>query len=103
MTGMKILLAVMAALEITDGVFTHYAAGNGMVREGNALMESLVMNGDFLLLKIIGALLCVILLGRLYRRFPGTAEGDRDGGFRLANPPSWEGGRGVIPRLPSTF
>jgi hypothetical protein len=72
-TGMKVLLGIMAALEIGDGVFTHYAAGSGMVGEGNALMESLVMNGDFLVLKIVGALLCAVLLGRLYRRFPGIA------------------------------
>lgn len=75
MTGMKILLAIMAGLEITDGVFTGFAAGNGMVGEGNALMRALVMSGDFLWLKIAGALLCAAALGLLYRRFPGTARG----------------------------
>ena len=71
---MKILLAIMAGLEITDGVFTNFAAGNGMVSEGNSLMKALVMSGDFLWLKITGALLCAAALWLLYRRFPGTAR-----------------------------
>lgn len=71
---MKLLLVLMSGLEISDGVFTDYAAGKGMVKEGNPLMESIVTNGDFILLKAAGALFCALVLWAVHRRFPTAAR-----------------------------
>lgn len=66
---MKYLLFLLGGFEIFDGVITHYLVGNGLAREANPLMESIVMEGSFLPLKVIGVLLCVFILWHLYKRF----------------------------------
>ncbi len=65
---MKYLLVLLSAFEISDGVITHFLVSNGLAREINPLMEPIVREGNFLLLKIIGVLLCVLILWRLYKR-----------------------------------
>ena len=67
---MKCLLALLSGFEISDGIVTHYLVRNGLVQEGNPLMESIVREGNFLLLKVIGVLLCVLILWVIYKRFP---------------------------------
>ncbi len=67
---MKYLLILLSGFEISDGIITHFLVRNGLAQEGNPLMESIVMEGNFLLLKIIGVLLCVPILWGVYRRFP---------------------------------
>ncbi len=67
---MKYLLTLLCGFEISDGVITHLLASNGQFREGNPLMAPIVGEGNFLLLKVVGVLLCVLVLLRLYRRFP---------------------------------
>jgi uncharacterized membrane protein YqjE len=70
---MKLLLVLMSGLEISDGVYTDFAVGKNMVEEGNSLMESLVLSGDFILFKVLGALLCSLCLWLLYKRFRRVA------------------------------
>ena len=67
---MKYLLILLSGFEISDGIITHFLVRNGLVQEGNPLVESIVMEGNFLLLKVIGVLLCVLILWGVYRRFP---------------------------------
>jgi len=67
---MKYLLILLSGFEISDGIITHFLVRNGLVREGNPLMESIVREGNFLLLKVIGVLLCVLILWGVYKRFP---------------------------------
>ena len=70
---MKYLLTLLSGFEISDGVITTFFVRNGLVQEGNPLMESIVREGNFLLLKVIGALLCVLILWGMYKRFPKVA------------------------------
>jgi uncharacterized membrane protein len=70
---MKIILIILAGFEIFDGFLTHLLVGNGMVREGNKLIETIVYEGNFLLLKIIGAFISIMALWYVYRRFPQVA------------------------------
>jgi len=70
---MKYLLTLLAGFEISDGMITHLLVKNGLVQEGNPLMESIVMEGNFLLLKVIGVLICVLILWDIYKRFPRIA------------------------------
>jgi len=70
---MKRLLILLAGFEIADGVVTHLLVRSGFVQEGNPIMAVLVREGNFLALKVIGALICVGILWLLYRRFRKVA------------------------------
>ena len=67
------LLLLLCGLETLDGVLTQGAVTNGLVQEANPLMAHIVHEGNFLLLKIAGALLCAMILWNLYQRFPKLA------------------------------
>jgi len=67
---MKYLLISIGGFEILDGIVTHVLVGNNLVQEANPLMAPIVKQGGFLLFKVIGAILCVIILWYLYKRFP---------------------------------
>lgn len=66
---MKYLLGLLSSFEISDGVITHFLVSSGLAREGNPLMEPLVGSASFLVVKVVGVLLCVFLLWRLYKRY----------------------------------
>lgn len=67
---MKYLLIFLSEFEVSDGIITHFLVRKGLAQEGNPLLESVIMDGNFLLLKIIGVLPCVLILWALYKRFP---------------------------------
>ena len=71
---MKHLLILLSGLEISDGVITSLLVRNGSVQESNRLIEAIVMKGDFLLFKVIGVAICVLILWGIYQRFPGVAK-----------------------------
>ena len=71
---MKYLLTIMSSLEISDGIFTDFAVGKGFVNEANPLMDSVVSGGHFLFLKAAGALVCVVMLWLVYRKYPRLAK-----------------------------
>lgn len=66
---MKCLLALLGSFEISDGIMTHLLIGNGLVREANPLVATIVREGNFLLLKFVGVLLCMLILWYLHQRF----------------------------------
>lgn len=70
---MKYLLIFLSVLQISDGVITHFAVRNGLVQEGNHLIESMVREGNFMLPKVIGVLLSVFILWGIYKFFPKIA------------------------------
>ena len=67
------LLLSLFSLETLDGMLTQGAVANGLVQEANPLMAHIVHEGNFLLLKIAGAILCAMILWGLYKRFPKLA------------------------------
>ena len=64
---MKHLFILLGGFEIWDGLITHWAVRNGLVQEANPFIRSMVMEGNFLLLKITGALLSVLILWGMSR------------------------------------
>ena len=70
---MKIILILLAGFEVFDGLLTHFFVRNGLVQEGNKFIETIVYEGNFLLLKVIGALISILALWFIYRRFPQIA------------------------------
>lgn len=67
---MKHLLFLFSGLEVSDGLMTDFFVRNGLVQEGNSLMEPIIRSGNFLLLKIAGAIICGLILWTIYKRFP---------------------------------
>jgi hypothetical protein len=70
---MKYLLISLVSLVVLDGILTEYLVGGGLAREGNPFLEPLVGGTGFMLLKIVGSLLCAFILWDVYRHFPKVA------------------------------
>jgi hypothetical protein len=67
---MKYLLGVMVAFVVLDGLLTELLLDRGLARESNPLLQPLVGDVGFIILKIVGALLCAFILWDVYKRFP---------------------------------
>lgn len=70
---MKYVLGLLIILEIADGVLTHFIIRGGLGREGNPFLLPLVGGNTFLILKVVGVLLCALILWDIYRRYPKVA------------------------------
>jgi hypothetical protein len=64
------LLSVLVSLVVIDGVMTQFLVGKGAAKEANPLLEPLVGQTGFMILKVVGALLCAFILWDVHRRFP---------------------------------
>ncbi len=67
------ILLLLAGLVVADGLITQFLIGTGIAREGNLLLQDLLNSGNFMPVKIAGALLSVILLVNIYRHYPKMA------------------------------
>ena len=70
---MLYLLITLVSFVVLDGLLTEYLVPSGRVREANPFLEPLVGETGFMILKIVGALLCAFILWDIYRRFPRVA------------------------------
>ena len=70
---MKYLLGLLIVFVILDGLLTQFLVNGGLAREGNPLLQPLVGEAGFIILKVVGALLCAFILWDVYRRFPKVA------------------------------
>jgi hypothetical protein len=64
------LILLVVALQAGDGILTFAAVSRKLVREGNPFMQSIAGSGEFVVMKITGALMCALMLWLIYRRFP---------------------------------
>ncbi len=76
---MKYFLGLLGGLQVADGLLTQFLVGGGIVKEGNPLMEPLVLGGSFLPLKVAGAIFSVAVIYFTYRLFPRLALGAASG------------------------
>lgn len=70
---MKILLGVLIFFVVLDGLLTEFLLKRGTAREVNPFLQPLVGDVGFMVLKVVGALLCAFILWDIYRRFPRVA------------------------------
>ncbi|MCK4274752.1 MAG: hypothetical protein KAW90_07645 [Dehalococcoidales bacterium] len=70
---MKYLLVTLVAFVILDGLLTELLLDGGLAREGNPFLQPLVGDIGFMILKVVGALLCAFILWDIYKRFPRVA------------------------------
>lgn len=66
----NILLGLMVALVIADGVISNYIIAHGFAREGNPLLQNWVNKEGFMVIKVVGALLAALALWDIYKRNP---------------------------------
>ena len=70
---MKSLLVLLIVLQTADGVFTQWAATEGLIQEWNPFVAPLIGDWHYLLIKIAGALVSAAALWGISLRFPRTA------------------------------
>ena len=70
---MKYLLIALVSLIVLDGILTEFLVGGGLAREGNPFLKPLVGGTGFMLLKILGSLVCAFILWDIYRHWPKMA------------------------------
>ena len=70
---MKYLLGALIGLEILDGVLSHFLIRGGLARESNPFLMPIVGGTTFLILKVVGVLLCAFILWDIYKRYPRLA------------------------------
>lgn len=67
------LLGTLIALVVSDGIITNYLISSRLGREGNPFLQTWVGNEGFLTLKILGVLLCALILWDISNRQPKLA------------------------------
>ena len=67
---MKYLIGLLILFEISDGVLTHFLVKGGLGREINPFLQPLVGDAGFMILKIVGVLICAVILWDIYKRYP---------------------------------
>jgi len=64
------LLGTLLSLVVADGVISQFLIKSGIGQEGNPLLRVLVTESDFLIIKMCGAIICVLILWNIARRSP---------------------------------
>lgn len=67
------LLGTLITLVVSDGILTNYLISSRLGREGNPFLQTWVGDEGFLTLKILGVLLCSLILWDISRRQPKLA------------------------------
>ncbi|MFC2066487.1 DUF5658 family protein [Chloroflexota bacterium] len=70
---MKYLLGFLIVFVFADGLLTNSLIEMGIAHEGNPFLQPIVGDVGFLVLKAVGALLCVVILWDIYKRLPKVA------------------------------
>lgn len=66
----RLLLGALVALMGADGVFTRFLLDHGLASEGNPLLQGLITQDHFLIVKFVGACLAALVLWDIGRRHP---------------------------------
>ena len=70
---LKYLLGLLVLFNIADAVLTHFLVINDIASEGNPFLEPIVGGTGFIILKVVGVLLCALILWDISRRYPKLA------------------------------
>ena len=70
---MKYLLGLLIVFVISDGLLTQLLIKGGLAREGNPFLVPIVGEAGFIVLKVVGVLLCALILWDIYKRLPKVA------------------------------
>ncbi|UCE98272.1 MAG: hypothetical protein JSV74_02805 [Dehalococcoidia bacterium] len=70
MKRIEYLLCSLLALVVADGIISQFLIEEGLGREGNPLLKTIATNSDFLIIKMCGAVMSVIILWNMAKRNP---------------------------------
>ena len=70
---MKYLLGILIIFVVADGLLTNSLIEMAIAHEGNPFLQSIVGEASFIILKVVGALLCAFILWDIYKRLPKVA------------------------------
>jgi len=66
-------LGVLTGLIVSDGLISYFLVRYGLGQEGNPFLQTLVGEGNFLVIKVLAALLCAFILWDIYKQWPKLA------------------------------
>ena len=69
----KYLLGILFALVVADGILSNFLITEGLGREWNPFLQTLVGEESFLLIKVTGALLSILIFWDIYKKWPRVA------------------------------
>jgi len=70
---MRYLLGVLIGLVVSDGVISRFIVTEKLGWEANPFLQTIVGEDMFLAIKVVGVLLCSLILWDIYRRWPKLA------------------------------
>jgi hypothetical protein len=65
------LLGTLLGLVVADGLISQFLIKSGLGQEGNPFIRAVVTENKFLVVKMCGAILCVLILWNIARKSPG--------------------------------
>ena len=71
---MKYLLGALITLVVSDGLISYYLIQRGVAREVNPFLRTLIGEGNFLVVKVLGVLLAALILWDIYKQRPKLAR-----------------------------
>ncbi len=71
---MKYVLCALFGAIVADGILSEFIVSRNLGREWNPLLKTLIGGEQFMLIKVCGALLVIILIWNIYRKRPGMAS-----------------------------
>jgi hypothetical protein len=64
------LLGTLLSLVVADGLISQFLIKSGLGQEENPFLKVLVTENNFLVIKMCGAIICVLILWNIARRLP---------------------------------
>ena len=64
------LLGTLLSLVVADGLISQFLIKSGTGQEGNPFLKVLVAESNFLIVKMCGAIICVLILWNMAKRLP---------------------------------
>jgi hypothetical protein len=71
--AMKLLLVLLVSMMSIDGIVTYWAVTNELARESNNIVAPIAGDWQFILLKVVGAIVSALVLWNVYKHFPRIA------------------------------
>jgi len=66
--SIEYLLGTLLGLVVADGLISQFLIKSGIGIEGNPFLKTIVAEGNFLVVKMCGAVVCVLILWNMARR-----------------------------------
>jgi len=64
------LLGTLLSLVVADGIISQFLIKSGLGQEGNPFLKILLADSNFLVIKMCGAIICVLILWNMAKRLP---------------------------------